>query len=337
VERSSAGFLLSPTMGERMSAHAQKSSVAMLSVLSNTFLVSGKLIIGLMIGSVSVISEAIHSGVDLLAAVIALIAVKNSDKPADEEHPFGHGKFENISGTIEALLIFVAAAWIISEAVSKLRHNEPVEFPLLGIIIMFISAIVNIIISKRLFKIGTQTDSQALLADAWHLRTDVWTSFGVMAGLVIILVVKYFIPSAKIDWVDPVAAIIVALFIIKAAWELTVQAGRDLLDVSLPKDEEDWIRNFILNSNDNIYGMHKLRTRKAGATRFIEFHLTIKEELNVAESHEIADDIILGIREKYGMAEVHIHVEPCNASRCTIDCEKVCRRNDKKDFKQVMH
>jgi cation diffusion facilitator family transporter len=188
-----------------------------------------------------------------------------------------------------------------------------------------------------LFKIGTQTDSQALLADAWHLRTDVWTSFGVMAGLVIILVVKYFIPSAKIDWVDPVAAIIVALFIIKAAWELTVQAGRDLLDVSLPKDEEDWIRNFILNSNDNIYGMHKLRTRKAGATRFIEFHLTIKEELNVAESHEIADDIILGIREKYGMAEVHIHVEPCNASRCTIDCEKVCRRNDKKDFKQVMH
>ncbi len=320
-----------------MSAHAQKSSVAMLSVLSNTFLVSGKLIIGLMIGSVSVISEAIHSGVDLLAAVIALIAVKNSDKPADEEHPFGHGKFENISGTIEALLIFVAAAWIISEAVSKLRHNEPVEFPLLGIIIMFISAIVNIIISKRLFKIGTQTDSQALLADAWHLRTDVWTSFGVMAGLVIILVVKYFIPSAKIDWVDPVAAIIVALFIIKAAWELTVQAGRDLLDVSLPKDEEDWIRNFILNSNDNIYGMHKLRTRKAGATRFIEFHLTIKEELNVAESHEIADDIILGIREKYGMAEVHIHVEPCNASRCTIDCEKVCRRNDKKDFKQVMH
>jgi len=204
---------------------------------------------------------------------------------------------------------------------------------------MFLSAIVNIMISKKLFKVGTETESQALLADAWHLRTDVWTSFGVMSGLAIILIAQLIAKrlgiTININWVDPVVAIIVALFIFKAAWELTLQAGRDLMDVSLPNDEEDWLREFIVNSDNNIYGVHKLRTRKAGATRFIEFHLIVKKDLNVVESHEITDEIIIGIREHFGLAEVHIHVEPCSAEQCTTDCKMVCKRNDKENLKQV--
>ena len=133
-----------------------------------------------MIGSVSVISEAIHSGVDLLAAVIALFAVRKSAKPADEDHPFGHDKVENISGTVEALLIFLAAGWIIFEAVKKLIDPEPLDEAGWGVAVMLLSVAANIIVSKKLFSVGEETDSVALKADAWHLATDVYTSLGVM-------------------------------------------------------------------------------------------------------------------------------------------------------------
>ena len=217
----------------------RKSSVALLSVTSNTALVLLKLTVGIVIGSVSVISEAIHSGVDLLAAVIALFAVRTSGKPADTEHPFGHGKVENISGTVEALLIFLAAGWIIFEAVKKLRNPEPLEDVSWGVAVMTVSSAANILVSRSLFKVGKETDSVALQADAWHLRTDVYTSAGVMAGLAIIWIGKLVLPGTDLDWVDPVAAIGVALLIIKAAYKLTVESSRDLLDVSLPKDEVD--------------------------------------------------------------------------------------------------
>ena len=154
-----------------------------------------KLAVGITIGSVSVMSEAIHSGVDLLAAIIALLAVRTSGKPADGDHPFGHGKVENVSGTVEAILIFVAAGWIIYEAAKKLRNPEPIEEAGIGVAVMLISVVANIMISRMLFKVGKETDSVALLADAWHLRTDVYTSLGVMAGLAIIFLGGIFFPG----------------------------------------------------------------------------------------------------------------------------------------------
>ena len=167
-------------------ANKRKVSVALLSVASNSILVLLKLIVGIMIGSVSVISEAIHSSVDLLAALIAMLAVKMSGKPADKDHPFGHGKFENISGTVEALLIFVAAAWIIFEAIKKLQNATPLDEAGWGVAVMLISVAANIFVSRRLFFVGKETDSVALQADAWHLRTDIYTSIGVICGLGIV-------------------------------------------------------------------------------------------------------------------------------------------------------
>ena len=160
----------------------KKTGVAVLSVASNSLLIVLKIVVGLLIGSVAVISEAIHSGIDLLAAVIALFAVRASSARADEQHPYGHGKVENISGTIEALLIFAAAAWIIYEAVRKLIDPDEIDMPVWGVGVMLVSAMVNIFVSRRLFKVGKETDSVALQADAWHLRTDVYTSVGVMVG-----------------------------------------------------------------------------------------------------------------------------------------------------------
>ncbi len=163
-----------------MDLQKRKESAARLSVLSNSFLVVFKVIIGVAIGSVSIISEAIHSGVDLLAAVIAMFSVKTSSVPADERHPFGHGKIENISGFVEALLIFGAAFWIIFEALQKLNVPDVMENPQWGVGVMLFSAVMNFIVSQKLFQVGKEADSIALHADAWHLRTDVYTSAGVM-------------------------------------------------------------------------------------------------------------------------------------------------------------
>ncbi len=306
-----------------MNVSARKTRVALLSVASNSGLVVLKLIVGAVIGSVSVMSEAIHSGVDLLAAVIATLAVRTSGRPADEEHPFGHGKFENFSGAIEALLIFAAAGWIVYEAVHRLIHPRPIENAGWGAAVMLFSAVMNVIVSQMLFKVGRETDSVALEADAWHLRTDVYTSVGVMAGLLLIWIHETFFPQVYMHWLDPAAAIAVAMLILKAAWDLTLKSTRDLLDVGLPQHEEEWIRNYINSHRPQIAGFHRLRTRKSGAERFIEFHLLVRPDMSVDESHAITEETTRAIREKFGETTVTIHVEPCSGkcdSGCTFDC-----------------
>jgi cation diffusion facilitator family transporter len=302
----------------------RKSSVALLSVASNATLVAAKLGIGMLIGSVSVISEAIHSGVDLVAAVIAWFAVRTSGKPADRQHPYGHGKIENISGTVEALLIFVAAGWIIYESVNKLLHNEPLDAPALGVAVMFVSAAANFFVSSRLFKVGRETDSVALQADAWHLRTDVWTSLGVMAGLAVILAGRWLFPGVNLDWLDPVAAILVAALIIHAAWKLTVESGRDLMDASLLPRERAWIRAYIRAFQPRIRGFHQMRSRKSGPSRFLEFHLIVDGRLSVFDSHSLAGEIKAGIVRQYPGTTVTIHVEPCKECGCSNSCEEGC-------------
>ncbi|MEY4505003.1 MAG: hypothetical protein RL154_1300 [Pseudomonadota bacterium] len=242
----------------------KKSQAAKLSVLSNTFLVISKLSIGVAIGSVGVVSEGIHSSIDLLAAIIAYFAVRQASHPADNLHKYGHGKIENVSGTIEAVLILVAAFWIVLEAVQKLAHPHPIESFGLGIAIMAISSIVNLFISRYLMKVGKETDSIALKADAMHLQTDVLTSAGVMVGLIAV----YF---TGIDWLDPVAALCVAGLIVYAAWELLRESFGPLLDSSLPEEEEQQISELIRIYEKDFLDFHSLRTRKAGSERHVDF------------------------------------------------------------------
>lgn len=292
----------------------KKESVALLSVISNSGLVLLKLIVGVAIGSVSVISEAIHSGVDLVAAIIAFFAVKTANKPADEKHMYGHGKYENFSGTIEALLIFVAAGWIIYEAIKKLLNQEPMDTVGWGIGVMIFSAIVNIFISNKLFKVGRETDSIALQADAWHLKTDVYTSFGVAFGLVIFTLGKIAFPDKNLLWIDPVVAIAVALLIIKAAYDLTIQSVQGLLDNSLPNDEHSQIISIIESFNAEYKSFHGFKTRKAGADRFIEFHLVVNPNMTVLEAHNLSDEIADKINSQFTKATVLIHTDPFDDS-----------------------
>ncbi len=282
----------------------------MWSVVSNAILVVLKFAVGLLIGSVSVISEAVHSGVDLVASVIAYVAVRKSAQPADDDHPYGHGKVENISGTVEALLIFLAAIWIIYESVQKLRHHEPMDAPFWGVMVMLLSVVMNTFVSRWLMKVGKETESAALLADAWHLRTDVYTSIGVMTGLGAIWIGGKLAPGLSLWWLDPVAAILVALLIFKAAWDLTMQSSRDLLDVKLPEEEEARIREIVGRFAPQASGLHKLRTRKAGHERFVDFHLEVDGQMTVEASHQLNHEIAKAINDTFSSCNVHIHIEP---------------------------
>jgi cation diffusion facilitator family transporter len=278
-----------------------KTKVARISIASNTFLIVMKLLVGIIGGSVSIISEAIHSLMDLLAALIAYFSVKVSDNPPDSKHPYGHGKIENVSGVIEALLIFIAAALIIFEAIKKLiGASYEIELVWVGSIVMFISAAVNTYVSRKLYKAAKKTNSIALEADALHLKTDVYTSVGVAVGLA-------FIYLTGIKWLDPIIAIGVAFLIIFESFSLLKKAFSPLLDTA-------WSEEEILELESKLGKMkvnyHDLRTRMAGDYRFIEMHIVIPENESVGDAHKYCDLIEEELSKYYEKLSVTTHVEP---------------------------
>ena len=293
-----------------------KSRAAQLSIFSNTVLIVIKLTVGIMMQSVSVISEAVHSGVDLVAAVIAWLAVRESGKPADEDHPFGHGKIENVAGTIEAVLIFGAALYIIYEAVMKLHKGSiGIESLGLGAGVMAVSAIANFLVSNHLMKVAIKTDSVALEADALHLRTDVYTSAGVLGGLLAIKLTGLAI-------LDPIVAIVVALLIIKAAWDLTRSAFLHILDVSLPEEEARTIHDVMAEYSGRYREYHKLRTRKSGHIRHIDMHLVVPGGTTVEAAHRLSHEIADRIGERLAHSHTLVHIEPCQG--VCPECEERC-------------
>ena len=309
---------------DKASLDKLKESTARLSVISNTGLVLMKFIVGTSIGSVSIISEAIHSSMDLIAALIAFFSVRKSAEPPDAQHEFGHGKFEDISGLIEALLIFIAAVLIIWEAGQKLlgESSELLKPELLiyGIAVMGISALVNWFVSQRLMKVAKLSDSIALESDAWHLRTDVFTSLGVFIGLILIRL-------TGITLFDPLIAIGVAIVIMKAAYDLTRRSFSDLIDHSIPLADEQRIREIICDHASSYAGFHDLKTRRSGPEIFIEFHLVVPGTVSVLQSHDLSDHLESDLKIEFPRANITIHAEPCNEG-CTR-CGSFCTFYDK--------
>lgn len=315
---------MNATSLDKQSLDQLKEKTARLSVLSNTCLVLMKFVVGFSIGSVSIISEAIHSAMDLIAAVIAFFSVRKSAEPPDAAHLFGHGKFEDISGLVEALLIFVAAILIIREALLKLTGEPSEHFTpdllIYGIAVMGISALVNWYVSHRLMNVAKQTESIALESDAWHLRTDVYTSLGVFCGLVLIRL-------TGITIFDPLFALGVAVVIMKAAYDLTIRSFSDLIDHSLPKEDNKRIENIICEHASIYAGFHDMKTRRSGPEIFIEFHLVMPGALTVLETHDLADHLESDLKVEYPRANITIHIEPCNEG-CTR-CGSFCTYYDK--------
>lgn len=289
----------------------KKVKTARLSIFSNVFLIVIKLVAGFMSGSVSILSEAIHSMMDLVAAVIAFFSVRVSSQPPDREHPYDHGKFENISGVAEGILILVAAGWIIYEAVEKFFHREEMVYISIGIAVMAFSAIVNTIVSRRLYKVARETDSIALEADALHLKTDVYTSAGVAAGLAVIWITGLHV-------LDPFIAIAVALLIIYEAVQLIRNAYRPLVDTSLPEEDLKKIEEILNNYTGNCFQYHNFRTRKSGAHRYLDFHLEVPETMSVKESHDLCDAIEADLKRNFSNLDINIHIEPCKNDKTGV-------------------
>lgn len=290
---------------------------ALLSIASNLFLIALKVIVGVAIHSVAVISEAVHSGMDLLAALIAFFSLKQSEKPADREHPFGHGKFENISAFLEAALILAAAVGIILEAVKSLREGGRLAMDSLdwGIGVMLLSAVVNFFVSAYLFKKARELESPALDGDAWHLRSDVLTSVGVLAGLAVVRL-------TGLSFLDPLMAILMGLYLVWVSFKISWQSLQDLVDKKLPQEEEKKICDIIEDHYAQFVEFHSLKTRRSGPERHIVLHLVVSRSATTFEAHELCDHLENDIEERFPGAHVLIHIEPCDHHE---GCPKNCR------------
>jgi cation diffusion facilitator family transporter len=305
---------------------SSKAGAASLSVSSNIFLSLLKMTAGLVTGSVSILSEGINSLVDLFASLIAFFSIRIAGHPADDEHPFGHGKAENISGVVEGILIFIGAGIVIYQAIRKLMFGVTIQLVDLGLGVMFLAVIVDIVVSRHLYRVARMTDSLALEADADHLRTDVYTSGGVLVGLALIRIGLFFgIEQASI--LDPVIALIVSFLILRTAYRITRKSLGGLVDTRLPREEEDRIIESITEHYRELVGFHALRTRKAGGERHIDLHLEMAKSVSLEEAHRICDHLEEDIEEKLSRTSVIIHCEPCH-SECQ-QCAVMCAERDR--------
>jgi|LNFM01.1.fsa_nt_gb cation diffusion facilitator family transporter len=258
-------------------------------------------------GSVALYSDALEGIVNVVTGVIALVAVRVSARPADRRHPFGHHKAEYFSAVFEGALIAVAAVLILHEAWNAIQSPRMLAAPLLGLSIAAVATLLNAVWAVFLIRWGGQNRSPALVADGHHVMTDVLTSVGVMAGLVLAYVTGW-------PLLDPLIAAAVALNILWTGWRLTSSSLSSLMDEAVPREELANLREVIKAAalGKGAIQVHDLRTRRAGSVTFIEFHLVVPGSMTVAESHAICDRIEAEIETAMQGVEVLIHVEPEN-------------------------
>jgi cation diffusion facilitator family transporter len=283
---------------------------ATLSIVSNSLLIGLKLAAGIATGSVAIISEAIHSFLDLMAAFMAWAAVRVSDSPPDYDHPFGHGRTENLAALFEALLIVAGGVMIIWESISGLKEGKVLPSLKVGLLVMLASSVVNFFISRKLFQVGRRLSSPALEADAWHLRTDVYTSLGIFLALAVIELGRIAAPSLNLDFIDPVAAIAVAILIIKTGVTLGWEAASILADNRLSPKEILLIAEHIEAFYPGILSYRRLRTRRSGPFRFVTVDLVVDGNRTVSEAHQMGVEVVKSICRHFPGADVTFHLEP---------------------------
>ena len=289
----------------------EKNRVALTSVIAAVFITAFKLTIGLLTGSLGILSEALHSALDMVAAIITFFSVRVSDKPADKEHNYGHGKVENLSALIETLLLLVTCVWIIYEAVRRLvSGNIHIEVSVWSYVVVICSIIIDFTRSRALYKVARKHNSQALEADALHFSTDIWSSTVVLFGLLSYQFLGWYAA-------DSIAALCVAVIVLFISYQL----GRKAIDVLLDKSPVNATQTVhaILKEFPEVLKYHGLKARTAGADTFIKFNVHFDPELSLREVHEVCDKIELKIQSLIPRSEVYIHAEPEDA--CHADNE----------------
>jgi cation diffusion facilitator family transporter len=285
-------------------ARPVKARAAGLSIASNVALIALKVVAGTVTGSVAILTEAMHSSIDLIASVVAWFSVRKADEPADEEHRYGHHKIENLTAAIEGVLILVGSGVIAFEAIRRLVNESPVERLGFGIAVMAISGLANLGVSTYLYRQARATESPALEGDAAHLRTDALTSFGVLAGLALVEI-------TGASWLDPAVALAVAAAIVFSGIRILTRSGRMLVDEALPPAELEAIRTAVVSFGDRgVVGFHNLRTRRAGSRRYVDLHLQFRAGTTLEQAHHTAHQLQDEIAQRLRGADVLIHLEP---------------------------
>ena len=290
-----------------------RSGAAKLSLAVVIGLVGLKVVVAIMTGSISITAQAVDSFLDLFAVAIILFAVGLAAKPADEKHPYGHGKVEDMAAVVQALLIFAAGGLIIYSAVLRIITGTTIELAEAGIGVMLVSIVASIFLSRHLRRVSQATDSIALEASAHNIAVDVYSAAAVLAGL---LVIRF----TGLQIFDPIIALLVALFILKVAYDVLRRSFGGLIDIRLSEAEENIIRLSIMEHVGELVSFHELRTRKAGSQRYIDLHLVMPKKASLEEAHRLCDHLEQDIGDKLRQANVTIHVEPCSeeCDQCPI-------------------
>ncbi len=280
------------------------SGAARLLLATVTVLFALKIAVGVITDSISIWAQAVDSSLDIFAVVITFLTVGFAAKPADLEHPFGHGKAEDVAALIQAVLLLGAASVIIYSAIRRIIAGEVIQLTEAGIGVMLVALITNLFLSRHLFRVARQSGSVVLEANANNIRGDVYSTAGVMAGLVMVRLTGLTI-------FDPILALAVSLLILRATYNVGRMAFSGLIDVRLPKAEESLIIDCIREHTTQLAGFHEMRTRKSGSQRFIDLHLMLPKNVSIEEGHRMCDHLELDIKSRLSNANITIHVEPC--------------------------
>jgi len=279
----------------------EKRQVAFLSVLAAVFITGFKVVVGLMTGSLGILSEALHSALDLVAALVTLFAVRISDKPPDLDHHYGHGKVENLSALFETVLLLGTCVWIIYEATSRLMSGKvEIEVNVWSYIVVITSIIVDISRSRALKKAAVKHNSQALEADALHFSTDIWSSAVVLLGLIC--------ANFGFFYADSIAALLVAVIVLTVSYRL----GKRSIDVLLDRTPTDTLGriNDVLKEIPEVLHYHDVRIRTSGADTFVEINIHVDPQLSIEKAHEISHQVQHTIQDRVDRCKVHVHEEP---------------------------
>ena len=301
------------THEEAARTHAAKRSAALLSVFAALIITLLKLITGIFTGSLGMLSEAAHSGIDLCAAAITFFSVQVSDRPADEDHNYGHGKIESLSAFVETVLMLGSCVWILTEAIRRIlfHQNLSLAFSIWPFAVLLLSITVDYSRSRTLHRVAVQHNSEALEADAIHFRTDIWSSFAVLLGLAATYAGKHWhLPFLELA--DPIAAIIVSAIILRVSWQLALRTIDSLLDATPAETRAQTRRDLIrdLTAIDGVLSVDRVRTRRSGSSYFADVTLGMPRKLTFQRSEQITAAATAAVQRHLPGADVVVHSVP---------------------------
>ena len=292
-----------------MTNSEKKLFAAKLSITTAVCLSIMKFIVGLLTGSMAVLSSAIDSMLDILMSGVNFLAIRHAEQPADDDHAYGHGKFETMAALVQSLVIGGSGVWILIESVRRLMSRTDPSQLGKGVIVLLVSVAASWLISRYLVRVARETDSPALHADSLHFAMDVYTNLALTGGLAVMYIFN-------LTWLDSLLSLLVGGYILTEALKLARRAIGDVLDEQLPEPIRLQIEEIIRRHGNDTYSCHNLRTRKSGSRKIIDFHLTICKHLTVDESHHVTEVLEQEIEEQISNADITIHVEPCSQPDC---------------------